>query len=242
MAAVVLRAGRRPAASLSDALDSACPVNPEDTQEPGEPGVDEFSLRISFAALACPDCGQFAASGPCPDCGAEVPATEELGEGTRVRRDVLLPIRGAAEGVFTEFEELRRGGIPITAAAMLSGFVEAALFSSALEVTHLGHELGQFDLDDPGAIGGPVLDLLRGRLGAVERALGACRELAAFAPERPGDELQEVAFELGRKAARSSSRSSRLLLPSTHRQRTTRMKRSRQSSEVTRTKRSCRLS
>jgi hypothetical protein len=163
---------------------------------------DAFLLCMGFAAASCPGCGLVTAAGPCPDCGADVPAPEELSEATRVRREALLPIRQAAEELSADFDAMPQGTIPITATAMVSGFVEAALFSKALEVTGLGRELGQFDLDDPEAIRGPVRELVEGRLDAVKGALGACRELAGFAPQSPGDELQEIAFELSRKAAR----------------------------------------
>jgi hypothetical protein len=165
-------------------------------------GENSFSLGMGFAAAACPGCGLVTGAGPCPDCGTEVPAPEELNEATQARRDVLLPIREAAEELLAGFDALPRGTIPITATAMLSGFVEAELFFRALEVSGLGRELEQFDLDDPEAIRGPVRELFEARLQTVTRTLEACRELAGFAPQTPGDELQEIAYELGRKAAR----------------------------------------
>jgi hypothetical protein len=104
-------------------------------------GEDAFSLRMGFAAEVCPGCGLVSSAGPCPNCGVEVPAPEELNEATEVRRDALLPIREGAEELLAGFDALPRGTIPITATAMLSGFVEAALFTKALEVTGLGREL-----------------------------------------------------------------------------------------------------
>ncbi len=144
-------------------------AHPEDDDDQGA-----FSICMGFAAAPCPGCGLVTAAGPCPDCGAEVPPPEELSEATQVRRDALLPSRKAAEELSAGFDAVARGTIPITATAMVSGFVEAALFSKALEVTGLGRELGQFDLDDPEAIRGPVRELVEARLDAVKRSLEAC--------------------------------------------------------------------
>jgi hypothetical protein len=163
---------------------------------------DTFSLCMGFAGVPCASCGVVASAGPCPECGADVPAPVELGEATKVRREALLPIRDTAEETLAGFDGLSRGSIPITATAMLSGFVEAELFSGALEVSQLGRALEQFDLDDPAAVRGPVRELVEARLDAVARTLATCRELAWFAPQSPGDELQGIAVELGRKAAR----------------------------------------
>lgn len=85
---------------------------------------------------------------------------------------------------------------------MVGGLVEADLFANAAEVSSLGHELAQHDLDDPAALRGPVRELIEGRLEAVRRAFEGCEEVAAFAPQAPGDELRRIAFELGRKSAR----------------------------------------
>jgi hypothetical protein len=165
-------------------------------------GDDTISLRLGFAGTTCPGCGLVVGGGTCPTCGKEVSAPDELSEATLVRRETFLSLRDTAEELLAGFDDLPRGTIPITATAMLSGFVEAKLFAEALEVVDLGHKLGEFDLDDPAAIRGPVLEVVQTRVEAVRRVLEACREIAGFAPQSPGDELQGIAYKVGRKATR----------------------------------------
>jgi hypothetical protein len=171
-------------------------------EEPSSEEADEFSLALTFAAAPCPKCQTIAAAGPCPKCGTSVPPPNAPDHGVELRREHLLPLRDAAEDLLQAFDELGRGTIPITSTAFLSGFVEAELFSRVLEVTALGHELSELRLVDPETIRVAVRELFEARLHAVRLALEACRDLASFAPQPPGDRLREIAFEIGRKGAR----------------------------------------
>jgi hypothetical protein len=78
---------------------------------------------------------------------------------------------------------------------------ETDLFSAVAEMGHLGEQLEGLDLGDSKMLGSEVRRKITDHLGHVENLLRLCRDIAAFQPEPPADELRELTIASGKYGA-----------------------------------------
>jgi hypothetical protein len=173
-----------------------------------------FELSLPFQVPECSACGSLVTQEIC-QCGVKRPPMDPDPHVT-TRRRAFQVCAQRAESLLVGFDELPDGAIPLAPDQFVLALRESDLVTKIGDSYKIGSALNDLDLCDPKVVGSDARRAIEEHLDHTEALLAACRELAGFRPQPPGDELRNLATEAGKYGAELAAALIRALTAATY--------------------------